>query len=209
MKKILIIDENITSRQDGTGLQFIDNLPNELKSYATLFTTITDALNFEDRNSIKLNFNPQEYFWVFFHDSYKDKTLDEGQLVSFKQQVPRLIIFSGGKERIGFHLKATTRDLLFNRLRSALEVYAETNLFPVKYLCNVDTQKYYILIENLEKLLDVNDIQGFIRSNELKTLLLKLNYSESDIDTQILPKYSTLSANDLYEKLNNWKSKKI
>ncbi|MDD4107171.1 MAG: hypothetical protein RBR84_08570 [Bacteroidales bacterium] len=209
MKKILIIDDNADVNHLNTGISFLNQLPDSLKQLFDLMTNLSNAVRITDQHEISLSFPENEYLWVFFHDSFRDKFLDESQLSDLKGKFKNMITFSGGIESIGYHVKATSRELLFSRLEEAAAVYAETGHFPVKYLCNNNAHKYYVLIDHLLQLIDQNKKDLFLNSKELKFLLKKLNYSELDIATGIIPSYEKMSIDDLFEKIENWKFKRF
>lgn len=209
MKKILIIDEKKEKRDDGTGIQFLGQLPDHLAKLITLETNLANSIEMLNENEIRPIFNPPDFEWVFYHDSYQEKNLDAGQLESFKSKVPNLIVFSGGKEDVGYSIRSTTRELLFSKLQNALQAWLETGYFPVRAVCDANISFYYPVIEKLEDYLIDGNKHGFLQSRELIILLKKLNYSESDIQDKILPGYTKMDIIDLFKKITGWKSKNI
>lgn len=209
MKKILIIDEKKEKRDDGTGIQFLSQLPDHLAELIILETNLANSVELLNEDEVKLIFNPLDFEWVFYHDSYQEKNLDAGQLESFKSKVPNLIVFSGGKEDVGYSIKSTTRELLFSKLQNALQSWLETGYFPVRSVCDYNISFYYPVIEKLEDFLEDGDKEGFLKSSELKIILKKLNYSEVTITEKILPRYAQMNIIDLFKKISEWKSKTI
>jgi hypothetical protein len=209
MKKILIIDEKKEKRDDGTGIQFLGQLPEHLAELITLETNLANCVEVLNENEVRAIFNPSDFEWVFYHDSYQEKNLDAGHLESFKSKVPNLIVFSGGKEDVGYSIRSTTRELLFSKLQNALEAWLETGYFPVRSVCDYNISFYHPVIEKLEDFLMDGDKEGFLKSMELIFLLKKLNYSESAIQNRILPRYTEMAIIDLFKKIRDWKSKNI
>jgi hypothetical protein len=209
MKKILIIDEKTTPRDDGTGFQFLGQLPDHLAESITLETNLANCVEFLNENEVRVIFNLSDFEWVFYHDSYQEKNLDAGHLESFKSKVPNLIVFSGGKEDVGYSIRSTTRELLFSKLQNALEAWLETGYFPVRSVCDYNISFYHPVIEKLEDFLMDGDKEGFLKSMELIFLLKKLNYSESVIQNRILPRYTEMTIIDLFKKISDWKSKTL
>lgn len=209
MKKILIIDEKTTPRDDGTGFQFLGQLPDHLAELITLETNLANCVEILNENEVRVIFNLSDFEWVFYHDSYQEKNLDAGQLESFKSKVPNLIVFSGGKEDVGYSIRSTTRELLFSKLQNALQAWLETGYFPVRSVCDYNISFYHPVIEKLEDFLMDGDKEGFLKSRELIFLLKKLNYSESAIQDRISPRYTELTIIDLFKKISDWKSKNI
>ncbi len=209
MKKILIIDEKKEKRDDGTGFQFLGQLPDHLAELITLETNLANCVEILNENEVRVIFNLSDFEWVFYHDSYQEKNLDAGQLESFKSKVPNLIVFSGGKEDVGYSIRSTTRELLFSKLQNALQAWLETGYFPVRSVCDYNISFYHPVIEKLEDFLMDGDKEGFLKSRELIFLLKKLNYSESAIQDRISPRYTELTIIDLFKKISDWKSKNI
>lgn len=208
MKRILIIDDKLESI-DGTGRLFMENASESVQNIVHFVNKLSDYSEVKNNYEIHFDFDLDDYLWVFFHESYRDNKLDEILVSSFKAQIKNLINFSGGKESIGFHLKATTRELLFKRLNDAILVYEQTGLFPIKYLCNINYGKYYFLTEYLLSLLENGNINAFLKSRELVLLLKIMNYSDDYINKNILPNYATLSLDELYKKMDVFKSKNL
>ena len=206
MKSILIIDDKL-AHADGTGTEFYNKLPLILQQYVKVDKSITNTITIVDENSVRINFEPTDYQFVFLHDSYNDKNLDEGQLASFKRQVNNLILFSGGKEPNLLN-RSTSRSYLFSSLRRALEASIESGYFPIKSLFDMNYQVYYPILDKLEDML-LESKETFIKSSELKFFLKILHHAEYEIDNEILPHYLTLTPQILNQKIEDWRRKNI
>lgn len=209
MKKILIIDEKKEKRDDGTGIQFLSQLPDKLAELITLETNLVSSVELLNETDVALKFQPSDFEWVFYHDSFQEKNLDAGQLECFKRKVPNLIVFSGGKEDVGYSIRSTTRELLFSKLQNALQAWIETGYFPVRSVCDYNISFYHPVIEKLEDFLMDGDKEGFLKSRELGMLLTKLNYPQATIRDKILPRYAEMDIVDLFNKISDWKSKTL
>jgi len=204
MKKILLIDDSTAGTENGTA--FLKQHPN----LSHLIDVMTDLSLFfinDSPNSNNFHFDENVYEYVLLHDTFHSDYLNASQIQRFRASISNLIVFSGGIEATGFHLRATSRALLFQRLHNALITYQETNLFPIKYLCDNNLGIYYLVCDELISLIQNNDKELFLQSHLLMKLLLKLNYTPEQINDKILPNYRTLLNEALIDKLRNWKFK--
>ena len=189
MRKILLIDDSTAGFENGSS--FLNQHP-ELSHLIDVMKDLNLFCRNDCPNSNSFHFDENVYEYVFLHDTFHSNLLNDAQVQGFRNAISNLIVFSGGIEAIGFHLRATSRILFFQRLFNALLTYQETNLFPVEYLCNKELGRYYAVCDRLIALLKNNDKNTFLDSHLLVKLLGRLNYTPEQINDKIIPKSARL-----------------
>jgi len=208
MKGILIIDEK-KSHSQGTAQEIYHSLPGELKELVRIETNMLEIAEKENDISVRLKINPENYAYIFLHDSFDNRHFDEGQVESFKSGIDNLVVFSGGKSPdIG--TRVTSRAVLFANLERCLKAYLRSGYFPIKLLFDGKYQSYYPLLDHLEDILIRGEgTETFIRSRELSIILEVLGYTSKEIETKILPIYAAMGVEELNEKIESFREKKI